>query len=204
MTTSTKSSVTLHRDRPLFEVTLPVQYNATGAARTGEKILLTVRVINGIRHLTVGQSQRLLHIELTNEDDYGFLYTLQIGEDDYPALKKEQSLRVDFGDFASQFIELVKNCDPSSTQTQHPSHSLNIEAGSQTTSTATRQRGSPASHFHSSYLEFVEATAFKNVSVLKLRLREGNDEDIKGFLGDHLQLVSRRIFSFRWEVACGW
>ena len=74
------ATTTLRREQPLFETSLPVQYFAAGggAGDCKEVLQLTLRVIAGTRFLGGGQSQRLLHIELTNPEDLGFLFTMQV------------------------------------------------------------------------------------------------------------------------------
>jgi hypothetical protein len=75
------ATTTLRREQPLFETSLPVQYfagNGGGNGGDSEVLQLTLRVIAGTRFLGGGQSQRLLHIEFTNPQDLGFLYTMQV------------------------------------------------------------------------------------------------------------------------------
>jgi hypothetical protein len=55
---------------------------------------LTIRLLTGSRHSNNNSSstirERLLHIEITDEQEPYFLYTLDVGEDDFHELKKDQ------------------------------------------------------------------------------------------------------------------
>jgi len=162
------ATTTLRREEPLFEAALNTKYFASAAE--SEDLHLTIRVISGTRFLGGGQSQRLLHLEFTNPEDLGFLYTLQIAEEDYHDLKQDQSLRTDFAGFADNFIELLTACQ------NEERFSAVVRQSSARTSRST--------------FEVVEATQFKNLTHLCLRIQAGNDEDIKAYLAARLALVS--------------
>ena len=56
------------------------------------------------------RNQDVLRIECTNELDPYFLYFMEIAEDDFHALKSDQSLRVNFLQFPGKFVELLRRC----------------------------------------------------------------------------------------------
>ncbi len=70
----------LDRDRPLFNDEVAVQVKFPDHEKT---LALTVRVLQGSRLAPVGsgggQREGVLHIEITDELDPFFLYTLQVG-----------------------------------------------------------------------------------------------------------------------------
>lgn len=70
----------LDRDRPLFNDEVAVQVKFPDHEKT---LALTVRVLKGSRLAPVGsgggQREGVLHIEVTDELDPFFLYTLQVG-----------------------------------------------------------------------------------------------------------------------------
>ncbi len=49
-------------------------------------------------------------MEVTNEDDPYFYYTLRMAEEDFCVLKSQQGLLVDFSSFPSKFVQLVERC----------------------------------------------------------------------------------------------
>lgn len=53
---------------------------------------LTVRILTGSRSSLKGGSvrERLLHVEVTDEAEPYFLFTLDVGEDDFHELKRDQ------------------------------------------------------------------------------------------------------------------
>ena len=46
---------------------------------------------------------------MSQEDPY-FLYTMDVSETEFHALKHEQSILVDFAAFPSKFVELLEHC----------------------------------------------------------------------------------------------
>ena len=54
-------------------------------------------------------------MQITNELDPIFLYSLEVNEDDFQSLKVDQYLLVDFATFPYKFIELLEQCIISSS-----------------------------------------------------------------------------------------
>ena len=48
--------------------------------------------------------------KLTDDNDFYFLYTMRLSEDDFQTLKAQQGLLVDFGAFPQKFIDLLNLC----------------------------------------------------------------------------------------------
>jgi spindle assembly abnormal protein 6 len=181
------ADVVLDRDHPLFErvVTHTVLY----ADRDQRQVDLTIRVILG----TQRGVEKLLHIEITDEDDPFFLFTLDVNEQDFHTLKQDQCLLVDFASFPAKFIELLE-CVLATAEC----HGEDGDEGG---------RGSPP-HFvavlntkqrsaGSSLLSIVETNQFKHLTHLSLSVHPGGDTAIKEYLkarlrqikGDHAKLV---------------
>eukprot|EP00965_Chrysotila_dentata_P094157 3112471-Pleurochrysis_carterae.AAC.1 len=57
-----------------------------------------------------GRVARVLRLQLSDEKDAELLHLLDISEDDFHALKAEQSLLVDFETFPSKLVELLAQC----------------------------------------------------------------------------------------------
>jgi spindle assembly abnormal protein 6 len=53
-------------------------------------------------------------VQITNELDPFFFYSLEVNEDDFQSLKVEQCILVDFATFPYKFIELLEQCIVSS------------------------------------------------------------------------------------------
>ncbi len=49
-------------------------------------------------------------MQITNELDPFFFYSLEVNEDDFQTLKVEQCILVDFATFPYKFIELLEQC----------------------------------------------------------------------------------------------
>ena len=67
-------------------------------------------IIFGISVLLLAQ---VLRIHLSSEDDVFFLHTLEVSEEDFQALKVEQGILVDFGNFPAKIISLMERCSAS-------------------------------------------------------------------------------------------
>ena len=103
-------SIELHRDQPVFDKCLTVrQCQGTSESRTTP---LSFRVIPGGRAVagSSGQSERLFHFEVTDENDPYFLYVLDVGEQDFHLLKRDQALLVEFPVFPMKMVELLNLC----------------------------------------------------------------------------------------------
>lgn len=53
---------------------------------------------------------QVLQVQLTNEHDAFFLYTMEVSEDEFQSLKVDQCILVDFSTFPFKFIELLEHC----------------------------------------------------------------------------------------------
>lgn len=107
-------------------------------------------------------------MQLTDESDPFFLYTLRISEEEFQAVKADQSILVDFAEFPQRFLELLRYCLPSD-DVETPSFAVSLVAGSPSTS-----------------LHIVETNQFKNLMHLRLDMRAGNDAAVKRYLAAEL------------------
>ena len=177
---------------------------------------LTVRVLSGTR-LVDGLRQSLLHTELADDANPFFLYTLDVTENDYRALKAEQSLVVDFSSFSPHFIDLIKACVPVHLAQQDANvrvESSGAEDPKIRMGLLTTERSplvpSPdcfeavldtgASGGSQATLSIVESNHFKHLTHLALRFQPGTDQTIKAYLAGRLQLTEDRLE--RSETAC--
>ena len=224
----------LDRANPLFEGRVPFRVlrasqrgSHSGAAGAvdptrpsrnegGRPATLTVRVLSGTR-LVDGLRQSLLHTELADDANPFFLYTLDVTENDYRALKAEQSLVVDFSSFSPHFIDLIKACVPVHLAQQDANvrvESSGAEDPKIRMGLLTTERSplvpSPdcfeavldtgASGGSQATLSIVESNHFKHLTHLALRFQPGTDQTIKAYLAGRLQLTEDRLE--RSETAC--
>ena len=150
-------NVEVDRDAPLFDRPVTVRCATT---TTEHHQTLTVRILRGLRN----HCEKLVHIEVTDDgnDPNFFLYILDIGEQDFHHLKRDQALLVDFPVFPAKLIELINLCIPDSTST--------TTSTSTRASTRTVASGGALSFYASldvatGVLSVVEANEFKQVAV---------------------------------------
>lgn len=132
---------------------------------------------------------------MTDENDPYFLYVLDVGEQDFHHLKRDQSLLVEFPVFPSKMIELIELClnlnsssnnHTNSCGSQHASSSssmLNVSEYSSSTFTANLE-------MTSGVFTIVESNKFKQLTHITLQLRPGNDAAIKGYLSSRLSFIT--------------
>lgn len=63
-------------------------------------------------------------LRITNDENPTFFYHLRITETDYPMIKSQQGLLVDFYGFPNQLITLLERCDPNSCNDIEDSRNL--------------------------------------------------------------------------------
>lgn len=56
------------------------------------------------------QRSRVLRLELTDDSDLYFLYSMDVLEDDFHLLKQDQRLLVEFSAFPDKIVELLNEC----------------------------------------------------------------------------------------------
>lgn len=59
---------------------------------------------------------QVLRIHLSSEEDLFLLHTLEFSEEEFQALKAEQGILVDFGNFPGKIIGLLERCIASSRE----------------------------------------------------------------------------------------
>ncbi|CAK9872377.1 unnamed protein product [Sphagnum jensenii] len=148
----------------LFEKVVPVRVNKSNSE--DRHMDLTARFIMGLSK--IHRTTKVLQVQITNELDPFFFYSLEVNEDDFQTLKVEQCILVDFATFPYKFIELLEQCIISAS---HDSSRflavLHIRTGDST-------------------FTVVETNQFKHLSHLSLVFRQGNDCVIKQFLAGRL------------------
>lgn len=53
---------------------------------------------------------QLLRVFISSETDLFFLHVLEVGEEEYALLRRDQDIRVDFANFAGKLIGLLDKC----------------------------------------------------------------------------------------------
>ena len=122
--------------------------------REDRHAMLTVHISVAWQH---SHKQRVLSFRLTEEEDPFFLDNLDISEEDFQALKTDQSLLVDFSTFPRKVIELLELCAGPEQQStpQFLAYLVCSPAGD--------------------CLKLAETNPFKQLTHLSLQFRSGGD-----------------------------
>eukprot|EP00397_Hematodinium_sp_SG-2012_P012634 GEMP01012810.1.p1 GENE.GEMP01012810.1~~GEMP01012810.1.p1 ORF type:complete len:625 (+),score=132.32 GEMP01012810.1:75-1949(+) len=138
------------------KISLPVRLKALDR---GEK---TLDLCLTMKRETSPTLHQLLHIEITDETDAFFLFTLTLGESDFHALKSEQRLLVDFQTFPEKFLEMLQDVP-------------------ERLYAALVMQNNQEAHF-----SLVESNQFRELPHLCLKFRKGNDEALKEYMSSKL------------------
>ena len=183
----------LQRDAPLFDKVMVVKLqNGASPQETARQIPLTLRIINGTRPTANNsQSEKMVHIEVTDENDPYFLYILDVGEQDFHHLKRDQSLLVEFPVFPSKLIELIELCLSCGGAMTTTSGTMNTSSSSGLSDAASYLSSFSANLDTSSgVFSVIEANRFKQLTHISLQLRQGNDAAIKAYLASRLVFIN--------------
>jgi len=183
----------LSREAPLFDRQLNVKVlqgpnQTTSDAR---EVPLTFRILQGSLHASQGH-ERVIHFELTDESDPYFLYLLELSEQDFPVLKRDQSILVDFAAFPSKLIELLAQCLPTESRDADD----HTEAVDGTQPQHQQQAYYVRLDMNNGAFSIVESNRFKQLTHISLQLRPGTDSLIKAYLASrltHSNMTCRRL-----------
>lgn len=187
-------NIDLARESPLYERDLNfVVTNSAGHEPRDAN--LSFRILSGFRQQQQGQQEKLIHFEITDESDPYFLYLLDIGEQDFHNLKREQSILVDFSLFPAKLIELLDLCISSQheilTQNQDSLNGPILAASS----TLNHTMSSFCAKLDQSIglFSIIESNRFKQLTHISLMLRPGNDSAVKAYLASRLNMASAAL-----------
>lgn len=168
-------SVELDREHPVFEGVVPVRVE--GNAGNGHRhetesrsTLLTLRIVRGVKKSSQDSRVSVLHMEVTHDEDFYFLYTMQVSEEEYHELKSEQSLLVDFAGFPPQFVELLQACQRGQIGELNAGKFIAV-----------------LDLANLPIFKIVEANQFKQLTHLALRFQPGTDATVKAYLASRLR-----------------
>eukprot|EP00922_Rhytidocystis_sp_ex-Travisia-forbesii_P016383 GHVS01024382.1.p1 GENE.GHVS01024382.1~~GHVS01024382.1.p1 ORF type:complete len:887 (+),score=174.46 GHVS01024382.1:215-2662(+) len=144
-----------------------------------------------------GTCNQVLRVELTYEADPYFLFSLEVGENEFHVLKSEQRLLVNFQTFPAKFVELLEECVRQ--HHQEPSHPQRLIAIFISNGFCGGVGGRLCGGGEA-FLNLVESNQFRELTHLSLKFRQGNDEAIKRHLAKqllyfkgHCEEVKRRL-----------
>lgn len=140
--------------------------------REGWQTLLSIKIENR----SLGRNGQGFAIELTDETDSFFIYSLECSEADFLAIKADQNLVFDFQMFPSKFIELLEMCPV-------------IKKTNIMTEENTGERFScvlDVCYQEVATFSIVEVNNFKQLVHLSLKFKKADDEYTKQYLADRL------------------
>eukprot|EP00930_Biecheleria_cincta_P046151 TRINITY_DN31830_c0_g1_i1.p1 TRINITY_DN31830_c0_g1~~TRINITY_DN31830_c0_g1_i1.p1 ORF type:complete len:669 (-),score=177.47 TRINITY_DN31830_c0_g1_i1:18-2024(-) len=149
---------------PIFAEEVPVLVKPAG--RDEYNAQLTVR----LRPDNVAHPRNLL-LEMTDENDLLFYFSLALGEGDFHALRSEQRLLVDFQSFPEELAGLLRRC----------CRSEGVAPGSRML--ACLDCGASGEGMFS----IIESNHFRELTHIALRLRQGSDDMVKQHLAKKLR-----------------
>jgi spindle assembly abnormal protein 6 len=140
---------------------------------------------------------------VTDERDAFFLFFINVSEDEFPELKREQSLRVDFENFAQHFVELltrVMESAPASPAEAVEGEAIAAAAVGQAFHAVLRTASADDASSTDAFFEVVQANEFKNLMHLSLRMSAADDVATARNLAERLALQRERNVDQRNEL----
>lgn len=113
-----------------------------------------------------------MSLQLSDDEDPYFLFSLSLTAEDFKVLRMEQGLLVDFDSFANQVVRLLEECSSSARVGLTNRFSLVLSEDSGCTR-----------------LEFMETNEFKHLCHLALRVVEGMDGDVKKHMSMKIKVL---------------
>lgn len=130
----------------------------------GEERPKDLRVTVDLNSTFRQSSQNVLQIQILDDDDPFFYYSLNLTENDYLRLKSSQGLLVDFCSFPTHVVRLLEQCK------EH-------EGGSAKFLLILEEEG--RGECGKTFIRIVETNNFKHLCHLVLQINHGSDEDVK-------------------------
>lgn len=155
------NSEAYHNQKDVYENQIGVLIKSTDRQDYQNNLTIKLSMLNPSPSHT-----QILHIELTDESNHLFLYTLDISETDFLHLKNEQSILVDFQAFPSKLIEMFDLCLASANSSEKIKFLCILNV---------KNTGEAA-------FNIVETNQFKALTHLSLKFREANDQTLKQYL----------------------
>eukprot|EP00166_Cyanidium_caldarium_P002651 ctg_2594.g581 len=163
-------------------VPVTVRNVRTGTEREAASLFVQVRLGSA-----VVSRLRSVSVQLTDADDPFFLYQFEVSEEDYPRLKAEQSLFVDFAQFPRLIVDYFEQC----RQASSGFHATLTEYGSDGGDGGVAETATAAAAA-SGKLCICETTRFRNLPHLCLHMAPGSDTAVKRYLAARWQEAARR------------
>eukprot|EP00759_Apiculatamorpha_spiralis_P032114 PhF_6_TR33680/c0_g1_i3/m.49344/K16487/SAS-6, SASS6; spindle assembly abnormal protein 6 len=138
-------------------------------------------------------TSREIYLRVTNANDPFFLYTMRLGEDEYPRFKEQQFLNVDFSTFPLFVVSLVK-CNVASSSGGNNNDSI----GSQLT--PRRRTIEMNTELSRGVLKFIESNEFRNLENLSLHLQHESDLGQKKYLSERLKVALSAIDALQCQL----
>lgn len=124
---------------------------------------------------------------MSDVHDPFFMWQLDLTEEEFFAVRRDQNLLVDFAHFPYKLIELLQRCLAAAAE-QPPSLSAQLTTGQE-------EHGRPCA-----MLSFLETTSFRQVTQLALRLRAVGEESMKRHLSELLRQYRDQISSLQSQL----
>ena len=142
----------------LFQKDVPISIASEQDAHQKHVSMLTVRITL--------VPKKILELQLTDDKDSYFLFTLQISEVDFQTLKREQSLSFDFPELANQIVDLLDTCIKHSQTPPEFPYQCQLSGNT---------------------LAFVQVAKTRPLHHLVLQMKPANDAMLKRYLADRVK-----------------
>ncbi|KAK6620733.1 hypothetical protein RUM43_011028 [Polyplax serrata] len=159
--------------------------------RTGEDNSKMLRLTMEIKSELTLSAGKVLCLQITDDNDCAFYYSLLLTHDDFSILKCQQGLLVDFDHFSTQLIKLFDAC-----KTQDITNKFILvldEEDSLIIQTQQNNHSHNSNNNGSYFLKVIEKNNFKNLCHLSLKVQQGSDSDVKTHMSLKISNLTEKL-----------
>jgi spindle assembly abnormal protein 6 len=137
-----------------------------------------------------------INLNLTDEADPLFLYSVDIGESEFHSLKTEQSLLIDFQQFPQNLFEMLEKCN-SIIKTEEYNNNYNNYSQKNIIGNSMGSYSSFVAilqfvNLNEALLVIQENNTFRSLSHLTIRLKQASDFQLKNYLSSVVKEIKEK------------
>lgn len=132
-------------------------------------------------------SKQLITINLTDNQDPLFMFTVDIGEQEFHTLKQEQCLLFEFQQFPQKFFEMLEPCSSFTGNLRDEGNVNNLNINLNKSSSSSYTIILHHTNINEALLIIQEATQFRQLSHLILRVKLASDSLLKKYLSNQVK-----------------
>jgi spindle assembly abnormal protein 6 len=174
------------REEPTREISVPVRIKSEHKDDWMKDLNVSIKVNK------ISQTRQIIDIQLTDDSDPQVLYSVEIGDQEFHTLKQEQSLLIEFQQFPQKFLEMLEYCN-------YEKYDKIDDNMSHRSSISSYGCVLHVTNISEALLIIQEATQFRQLNHLILKLKSASDSDLKNHLSEIVKEYKTRNENYQEE-----